>query len=92
VLGGKHFRYGEKEANMNKQRTIYLPAIERHVTLRQYIDAIKLAKDNLDSEFKHGLTCWWSCTGRDIIKQFYSGIEDRINQAIPYTQRGKKGE
>lgn len=69
-------------------RTIYLPAIERHVTLRQYIDAVKLAKSNPNTEFKHGLTCWYSCKGKDIVRQFLSGIEDRINQGIPYSQRG----
>ena len=70
------------------KRTIYLPAIERHVTLGQYVKAIKMAKANLDMEFKHGLTCWWSCTGRDIMRQFRDGVTDRISQAIPYSERG----
>jgi len=68
-------------------RTIYLPAIERHITLRQYLNGIKLAKANPDAEFKHGLTCWWPCTGEDICKQFFDGVQDRINQAIPYMKR-----
>lgn len=70
------------------KRTIYLPAIERSVTLGQYVKAIKMAKDNLEAEFKHGLTCWWPCKGKDIMRQFRNGIMDRINQAIPYSQRG----
>ena len=70
------------------KRTIYLSAIEKHVTLGQYVKAVKMAKSNLDQEFKHGLTCWWSCTGRDIMQQFREGIMDRINQRIPYSQRG----
>ncbi len=70
------------------KRTIYLPAIERHVTLGAYVKAIKMAKANLDLEFKHGLTCSRSCTGRDIMRQFRDGIMDRINQAIPYSKRG----
>ena len=69
-------------------KSIYLPAIERHVSLRQYLDAVKLAKVNQDSKFKHGLTCWWSCTGKDIMDQFFEGVQDRINQAIPYIKRG----
>lgn len=70
-------------------RTIYLPAIERRVTLRQYLDAIYKAKNNPEEEFKHGLTCWWACLGKDIMKQFMKGVEDRINQCIPYNKRGK---
>ena len=71
-------------------RTIYLPAIDRTVTLKDYIRAVKLAKENPDMEFKHGLTCWWSCTGRDIVKQFVEGVHDRINQGVPYCTRGKE--
>jgi len=69
------------------QKYIYLPAIERHVTLKQYIEGIKLAKLNPDSIFKHGLTCWWPCTGTEIMKQFREGIQERINQCIPYILR-----
>ncbi len=69
-------------------RTIYLPAIEKHVTLGQYVKAIKLAKANPNAEFKHGLTCWWSCTGREIMHQFRNGVEDRINEMIPRIARG----
>ncbi len=73
-----------------RTRTIYLPAIDRTVLLGAYINAIKLAKANPDKIFKHGLTCWWSCTGRDIMKQFFEGINDRINQNVPYIKRGMK--
>jgi hypothetical protein len=69
-------------------RTVYLPAIEKTVTLRQYVAAVKLAKANPDQEFKHGLTCWWPCSGREIVAQFWRGVEDRINQAVPYMRRG----
>ena len=68
-------------------RTIYLPAVNKHVTLSAYVRAVKLAIANPDAEFKHGLTCWWSCRGRDIRKQFVDGVHDRINQAIPYVTR-----
>ncbi len=56
--------------------------------MKAYIAGVKLAKQNLDKEFKHGLTCWCPCTGKDIVKQFLNGIQDRINQAISYKNRG----
>lgn len=69
-------------------RYINLPAIDKRVTLGQYVAGIKAAKANPDAEFKHGLTCWWPCTGREIMQQFWKGVEDRINQAIPWIERG----
>jgi len=71
-------------------RYITLPAIGQKVTLNQYIQAVKLAKTNPNAEFKHGLTCWWPCTGKEIIEQFWEGVQDRINQQIPYISRGTK--
>jgi len=71
-------------------RSIYLPAIERRVSLKAYIHAIRKAKANPDAEFKHGLSSWWPTTGRDIIRQFMDGVLDRINQAVPYVDRGAK--
>lgn len=69
-------------------RTIYLAAIGRRVTLAVYLRGVRLAKANPEREFKHGLTCWWPCAGRDIVRQFLDGINDRINQGVPYVQRG----
>ncbi len=68
-------------------RTIYLPALDRNVSLKQYIAAVKLAKANPTARFKHGFTCWWSCTGKDVMRQFFEGVQDRINQAVPYVDR-----
>jgi len=70
------------------KRFITIPVIDRRVTIGQYISAIKTAKANPEAEFKHGLTCWWPCTGTDIMKQFMEGINDRINQNISYSKRG----
>jgi len=70
------------------KRVITLPAINRSVTIGQYVQGIRLAKENPDTEFKHGLTCWWPVTGREIMEQFREGIQQRINEAIPYMQRG----
>jgi hypothetical protein len=69
-------------------RTIYLPAIDRTVTLRAYLQAVRLAKANPTATFKHGLTTWWPTTGAEVMRQFREGIWDRINQAIPYAQGG----
>ena len=68
-------------------RTIFCPGIERSVPLKTYLAGVRLAKANPDAEFKTGITCWWPCTGREIVKQFFDGVQDRINQAIPYVDR-----
>jgi len=70
-------------------RTIYCPGIERHVPLDVYLRAIRTAKAHPGSTFKTGLTCWWSCSGREIMAQFLAGVHDRINQAVPYVLRGR---
>lgn len=69
-------------------RTIYLPALEKSVSLAAYVAAVKLAKANPDAEFGHGLTCWWPCKGRDVIRQFLEGVMERINDGVPYSKRG----
>lgn len=69
-------------------RTIYVPGLEKWVTIGQYVRAIGVAKKNLTVTFKHGLTCWWSCTGQEIVEQFRDGLHERINDAIPYRERG----
>lgn len=64
-------------------KTIYLPANHMHVTIGQYVAAIKLAKANPDKEFKYTLETWWPGTGKDILKQFVKGVHDRINKKTP---------
>ncbi len=71
-------------------RTIYLPALGRHVTLAAYLRAVRMAKANPDITFKTGFTTWWPTTGAEVMEQFREGMMDRINQAIPYRQRGGK--
>jgi hypothetical protein len=71
-------------------RTIYLPALGRHVTLAAYLQAVRMAKANPDMTFKTGFTTWWPTTGAEVTEQFREGMMDRINQAIPYSQRGRK--
>lgn len=62
---------------------------EKRVSLGAYVRAIKLAKENPDTEFKRGLTTWWPTKGREILRQFHEGMNARINEKIPYSQRGK---
>ena len=70
------------------KRVIYLPAIERSVTLAQYVAAVKTAKQHPNAEFKHGLTTWWPTKGADIVRQFVAGMNERINSQVPYYARG----
>lgn len=69
---------------------IYLPAIERRVTLGAYVRAIKLAKSKPDIEFKHGLECWWPCKGREIVQQFRRGMHERINERAAKAMNERK--
>ena len=69
-------------------RTIYCPGVERHVSLRAFNAGIKRAKAHPDAEFKQGITCWWPCTGRKILRQFFNGVQRRITRAIPISHLG----
>ena len=70
------------------KRVMTLSAINKTVTIGQYVKAIKMVKANLDKEFRYGLTCWWPCTGREIMRQFRAGMMQRISEGIPYIRRG----
>lgn len=72
------------------QRYISLPAVNAAVTIGSYVRALKMAKANPTTEFKHGLTTWWPTTGEEIMAQFRRGMVERINAGIPYSQRGMK--
>jgi len=69
------------------KRTIFLPALDRRITVGQYVAAVKRAKANPNAEFKCGLACWWPCTGREIMQQFFAGVTERINSGVPYVTR-----
>lgn len=69
-------------------RYVSLPALGRRVTLGAYVRAVKLAKARPDAEFKHGLSCWWPCKGREIVQQFREGVQERITAGIPASERG----
>jgi hypothetical protein len=65
-------------------KTIYLPAIERHVSIHAYCQAVRLAKSNPNAEFLNGLTTWWPTTGSNIFKQYMHGVHQRINERALY--------
>ena len=69
-------------------RYIGLPTLECQVSLGKYLIGIRHAMRHPDTEYKHGLTTWWTTTGREIRRQFRDGIHDRINQRTPYLNRG----
>ena len=64
------------------KHTIELPAVDKVITVGQYVGAIRVAKAHPDEEFKHGLTCWWPCTGAEIMRQFRAGVRDRAAQRL----------
>lgn len=55
-------------------RTIYLPALERRVSLGAYLNAVRMAKANPLVEFKTGLTTWWPTSGKEVMAQFREGM------------------
>jgi len=60
----------------------------RRVSLAQYVMGVKYAKAHPDVRFPTGLTCWYPCSGADIVRQFREGMHERITQGTPYAQRG----
>jgi hypothetical protein len=69
------------------KRVITLDGGQR-LSLARYLEIVRYAKAHPEYEFTRGFTCWWPCTGHEIMRQFRQGITDRINQAVPYAQRG----
>lgn len=69
-------------------RRVHLPALERSVSLGSYVAAVRRAKASPDTEFRHGLDCWWPVTGAEIMHQFRRAMHRRINDAVPYLARG----
>lgn len=72
---------------MEPRRMIYVPGAEQWVAVGQYVQAVKTAKANPEARFPYGLTCWWPCTGTEIVEQFRKGMHDRINDGVPYSRR-----
>jgi hypothetical protein len=70
-------------------RFIDLPAINKKVPLSAYIKAVRAAKETPERTFTTGLTTWWPTTGAEIVEQFRKGMMERINDGIPYSERGR---
>lgn len=73
-----------------RRRAIYCPGARpgrRWVPLGAYVRAVKLAKANPEHEFAHGLTTWWPTSGAEVVAQFRRGLDERINEALPYRDR-----
>jgi hypothetical protein len=69
---------------------VYIPAIDRQITLGQYLKVYRTAKANPEVEFTCGLTTWWPTKGRDVVQQFVDGMMERISDGIPYSKREVK--
>lgn len=72
------------------RRVISLPAINRCVSLSNYVAGIKTAKANPNAIFPHSLTHWGPATGQEIVQQFRDGLTDRINRHLRISQKPDK--
>lgn len=52
----------------NPARAIFVPGVDKWVSIGAYVKQIKIVKANPKAEFKQGLTCWWPCTGEEIMQ------------------------
>jgi hypothetical protein len=67
-------------------RTIYLPALGRHVTLAAYLQAVRMAKANPDMTFKTGFTTWWPTTGAEVMIGSGGSRLDNKDAPLPPTE------
>jgi hypothetical protein len=69
-------------------RGIYIPGIQRTVSIGAYCAAICKAKANPDARFPHTLNNWWSGTGADILREWREVRNVRITAALPISHDG----
>lgn len=78
------------------RRAIWCPGANKGrgawVPLGAYVRAVKTAIRHPDTVFACGITSEWSTTGEEIRRQFWRGVQDRINQGIPYSRRGVEAQ
>jgi len=60
----------------------------RPIPLSTYLAGIRLAISNPDTLFKSGLRNCGPELGKDIRRDFLRGVHNRINQGVPYIERG----
>jgi hypothetical protein len=74
---------------MAKKRMIYCPGPDRWITIGQYVAIIRKVKSlPLETEYPQTFCSWAGGNGHKILREFWEGIQDRINQAVPYKYRG----
>ena len=66
-----------------KTLAIWIPSYNMHVSVSDYVKAIKKAKNNPTAEFPRTLCKWWGGTGAEIVKEFTVMIHDKINENKP---------
>lgn len=60
----------------------------RKVTLGSYVRVVRKAKAHPDATFTRDLRDRWPSTGAAILRQFRTGMHERINAGVPYFRRG----
>ncbi len=70
--------------------SIALPALNRTVSVGQYVGAIKRAKANLAATFPSSLEHWAPAKGAQIVAEFRKGLAARINAKAPGYGQGRK--
>ena len=73
-------------------RFIYLSGPGYWISIAGYVRLIKHAKAHPNERYAQSLCDWWPCTGADIMRQFREGVQDRITQGAPYSQRGMEAQ
>lgn len=61
------------------------------VSIGQYVKAWRaVLRAPAGQGFSSSLNGWWPATREEILCEFSAGVQDRINQHVPYMQRGVK--
>ena len=77
-------RYGPQgPSGGSRPSGIYLPALNRTVSIAAYCAAIRKAQANPTARFPHSLDGWWPATGAEIVRQFRQVRNARITAGRP---------
>ena len=77
-------RYGPQGPSGGSQQSgIFLPALNRTVSIATYCAAIRKAQANPAAQFSHSLDGWWPTTGAEIMRQFRQVRNARITAGRP---------
>lgn len=65
------------------QRVITLTAHGRQLTIGQYVEIVKRVKASAPgTRFDKSFCNWWSTTREEILREFFEGVQDRINKHL----------